>query len=102
MTAGNTTSDRIRVAIIDQVRGTKTHAVLPSGVQLSQLMPALVQQMNLPLDRPGGGGRQEYYLTRENEAGGQGERLGENQTLAQAGIQDGAVLRILPQMTAGR
>ena len=94
-------NERIRVSIIDQVRGTKTQVVLPSNARVSRLVPALVQQMGLPLDREGGGGRQEYYLVRENQQGGQGERLQEDQTLAQAGIGEGAVLRILPQMTAG-
>jgi hypothetical protein len=89
---------RARVAIVDQTKGTKYTVLLPTNAKTEQVLPQLVKQLNMPLEGPGGAPMQ-YDLTLE--AGGGRVRLKEDETLAEAGVQDGAVLRITPRMEAG-
>ncbi len=93
-----TPPDRVRVAILDQTSGKKYTVVIPSSATASQIVTNLVRQMNLPTEGTGGG-TQNYYLALETQAGR--TKIGDNETFAHAGVQDGAVIRIMPQMTAG-
>jgi hypothetical protein len=58
----------------------------------------LVKQLKMPLEGPGGA-PMKYDLTLE--AGEGRVRLKEDETLAEAGVQNGGVLRITPRMEAG-
>ncbi len=92
------TGDRARVAIIDQNSGKKYTVILPTGVSVRQLLPALVKQMGLPSEGSGGV-PMGYALTVDTPEGR--TKLGEDDTLAETGVGDGASLRITPKMTGG-
>ena len=86
---------RVRIALMDHLRGTKTQVDVPDNIPMNRLIPALVTQMGLPADQNG----QPVTYRLDNRA--TGERIGDNQTLAEAGIQDDGVLALFPEVTAG-
>lgn len=86
---------QIRVFILDHTGGTKTEVELPDDVPMSRLLPALVNSLGLPAAQ--GGIPVSYRLDIPDES----IRLGEGETLAKAGIGSGAVLSLLPEVTAG-
>ena len=85
----------IRIAILDHTGGKKTLAEVPDDVPMNQLIPALVTSMNLPVHQ--GGNPISYRLDNPERE----ERLADDETLAEAGIQSGAVLSLFPEVTAG-
>jgi hypothetical protein len=96
------TENQIEVVVIDQVRGTRATCGVPTDVPVKRLLPALVKHLGLPVEGPGGR-PQEYYLAvgdpERQEA--LGEALEDEETLAEAGIQEGAQLHIMPVMFGG-
>jgi hypothetical protein len=89
---------RARVSIIDQTKGTKYTVLLPTDAKTGQVLPQLIKQLKMPPEGPGGAPVR-YDLTLE--AGGGLVRLEDDQTLAEAGVQNGAILRLTPRMEAG-
>lgn len=86
---------RVRVALVDHLRGTKTQVEIPDNVPMNRLIPALVGRLGLPTDQDG----QPVTYRLDNRQ--TGERIGDEQTLAEAGVQDGTVLALFPEVTAG-
>ena len=87
---------QIRVAILDHTGSKKTVVELPDDVPMDRLIPALVTSMNLPVQQAGN--PVSYRLDHPETS----ERLADDATLAEAGIQSGAVLSLFPEVTAGR
>lgn len=85
---------QIRVFILDHTGGTKTEVELPDDVPILRLLPALVDSMGMPQIH--GGTAVKYRLDHKAS-----ERLGEDLTLASAGIRPGDTLSLLPEVTAG-
>lgn len=88
-------SQQIRVTITDPTHTRKNTVELPSGVPMSQLIPALITKMNLPVSQ--GGQPLKYEFDHKTS----GKRLKETDTLASAGVQDGDTLILLPTIIAG-
>ena len=88
-----------KVAIIDQNSGKKYHVQLPVNIKTAQVLPTLLKALKLPTEGAGGE-RMQYDMTLETGDGGK-VRLEEDAILAEAGVVDGAVIRITPHMTAG-
>jgi uncharacterized ubiquitin-like protein YukD len=86
---------RARVTMLDHVRGTKTQVEVPDNVPMNRLIPALVSRLGLPTEQDG----QPVTYRLDNRDSGQ--RIGDEQTLADAGVQEGAVLALFPEVTAG-
>jgi hypothetical protein len=86
---------QIRVSILDHTGGKKTVVELPDDVPMNQLIPALVGSMNLPVHQ--GGNPISYRLDMPES----GERLEDEATLAEAGVEAGAILSLFPEVTAG-
>lgn len=82
--------DKVRVGIIDQTSSKKYTVILPTNVPVSQLRPALVKHLGLPPGRYG-----LWLDTKEWHT-----HLGEDKTLGDSHVQDGAVLRIIPERRA--
>ena len=86
---------RVQVALMDHLRGTKTQVEIPDDVPMNRLIPALIRRLGLPTDQDG---QPVTYRLDNRETG---ERVGDDQTLAQAGVKDQTVLTLLPEVTAG-
>jgi hypothetical protein len=86
---------KIRVSLQDHMRGTKTRVELPDDVPMNRLIPALTRRLGLPTDQDG----QPVTYRLDNRQTGQ--RIGDEQTLAEAGVQEGTVLALFPEVTAG-
>ncbi len=86
---------QIRISILDHTGGKKTVVELPDDVPMEDLIPALVNSMNLPAEQ---GGNPITYRLDNPETG---ERLRDEETLANAGVEAEAVLSLLPEVTAG-
>jgi hypothetical protein len=86
---------RIRIALMDHLRGTKTQVEMPDDVPMNRLIPALVRRLGLPTEQ---NGQPVTYRLDNRESG---ERIRDEETLAEAGVQDQATLTLLPEVTAG-
>ena len=86
---------RLRIALLDHLRGTKTQVELPDDVPMNRLIPALVRRLGLPTEQDG----QPVTYRLDNRETGQ--RISDEQSLAQANVQDQTVLTLLPEVTAG-
>ena len=87
---------QVRIAIHDPIGASKTIVEVPDDVPMNRLIPALVTQMNLPVQQ---GSNPISYRLDQRETG---QRLADDQTLAEAGIGADMVLTLQPEVTAGR
>ena len=78
---------QIRIAIIDQNGGTKTTVELPDDVPMNELIPALVESLQLPTHQ----GRNLITYRLDNIKDG-----------TRIGIEIGTPLSLLPEVTAGQ
>lgn len=85
----------MKVTILDHTGAKRTPADLPDEVPMRQLIPALVTKMSLPTMQSG------QPVTYELDHKRSGKRLGENDTLKGAGVQDDDILTLLPKVIAG-
>jgi uncharacterized ubiquitin-like protein YukD len=83
---------RINVIIIDATGNKEQEAVLPDDAPVKRIMEALLPPLNGPDGDP---------LSYKFHHKASGKQLSENQTLAEAGVKDGDVLRLYPEITAG-
>mgnify|MGYP000984757579 FL=1 len=74
-----------------------SEAVLPDDAPVGRILAKLVQMMQLPVTGPDG---QPMSYKFHHKASG--TQLTDEQTLADANVQDGDVLRLQPEITAGR
>jgi hypothetical protein len=70
---------------------------LPADAEVGRVIAVLIERMNLPRISPDG--QQMSYKFHHRASGRQ---LMSDQTLAEANVQNGDVLRIQPEITAGR
>lgn len=87
---------RINVVIIDATGNKEQEAVLPDDAPVKKIMEALLPKMKMPLTGPDGDPLSYKFHHKVS-----GKQLTENQTLAEAGVKDGDVLRLYPEITAG-
>lgn len=89
---------RILSIEIEDVTGAKRQrADIPDDVPLKRVISALVSKMKLPTVSPSGSPLN-YQLHHKAS----GRSLSESDSLASAGIREGAVLKIHPVVVAGR
>ncbi len=88
---------KINVSIIDMT-GNKEEkdAVLPVDAPVRRIIPVLIQKMNLPSEGPDGQPMSYKFVHKSS-----GRQIADEQTLGEAGIQDGDVLRIQTEITPG-
>jgi uncharacterized ubiquitin-like protein YukD len=87
---------KINVTIIDAIGNKEQQATLPDDAAIKRIMEALLPKMKMPLTGPDG-----EPLSYKFHHKASGKQLSEDQTLAQAGVKDGDVLRLYPEITAG-
>lgn len=87
---------KVNVTIMDVTGNKEQQATLPDDAPVRRIITKLVQMMNLPSTGPDG---QPMSYKFHHKASG--KQLADDQTLSQANVQDGDVLRLQPEITAG-
>lgn len=82
---------------VSDISGSRVNEVeAPDDVAVNRLLVVLIERLNLPLNSPDG--QLMSYKLHHRRSGSQ---LLDNQTLGQAGVQEGDELRLQPEITAG-
>ena len=87
---------KVNVVIMDTTGSKEQKAALPDDAPVRRIIAKLVQMMALPVTGPDG-----QPLSYKFHHKASGTQLTDEQTLADAKVQDGDVLRLQPEITAG-
>lgn len=87
---------KVNVTIIDVTGNKEQQAALPDDAPVRRIIAKLVQMMELPATSPDGQPMSYKFIHKTS-----GKQLSDDQTLSQANVQDGDVLRLQPEITAG-
>lgn len=85
-----------RVTFLDQTGAKSVEAVIAETVTVKRILPNIITKMNLPVMGPDG---QPMSYSLDHKEGGR--RLREDQTLGQAGVNEGDHLIVYPEIVAG-
>jgi len=85
-----------RVTFLDQTGAKSVTAVIADTVTAKRILPNVITKMNLPMTGPDG---QPMSYSLDHKEGG--KRLREDQTLADAGVNEGDHLIVYPEIVAG-
>ena len=86
----------INVTVFDSTENKKIPVELPDDAPVSKLLAVLIDKLSLPKAGPDGAPLS-YKFHHKNS----GKQIQEQLTLAAAGVQDGDILRLQPEITAG-
>jgi len=89
--------DTINVEVWDATGNKKVVVNLPTDVAVNRIMVLLVDRMNLPRNSPDG-----QMMSYKFHHKASSRQLLDEETLSDAGVKDGDVLRLQPEITAGR
>ncbi|HAV20947.1 MAG: EsaB/YukD family protein [Bacillota bacterium] len=87
---------KVNVTIMDATGNRQQEAALPDDAPVGRIIAKLVQMMKLPTTGPDG-----QPLSYKFHHKASGKQLLDDQTLKDAGVRDGDVLRLQPEITAG-
>ena len=87
----------INVTVFDSTENKRVPVELPDDAPANKLLAVLIDKLKLPTTGPDGEPLS-YKFHHKNS----GKQIQEQQTLAAAGVQDGDILRLQPEITAGR
>lgn len=87
---------KVKVTIMDATGSKSQEASLPDDAPVRRIIAKLVQMMSLPTTGPDG---QPMSYKFHHKASG--KQLVDDQTLSDAAVADGDVLRLQPEITAG-
>lgn len=93
---GDSKMAKVNVVIVDATGNKEQKVGLPDDVKCGIIMVKLVEKIKLPSVGPDGNPISYKFIHKVT-----GRQLLESQTLAEAGIKDGDVLRLQPEITAG-
>ena len=86
----------LRMRVVDVSGSKSTEVEAPDDVPVNRLLVVLIERMNLPLNSPDG-----QLMSYKLHLKRSGTQLLDQQTFAQAGVQNGDELRLQPEITAG-
>jgi hypothetical protein len=89
-------SENINVEVWDATGNKKVTASLPKQSPVNRILVLLVDRMNLPRHSPDG-----QLMSYKFHHKASGRQLLDDETLEAAGVKEGDVLRIQPEITAG-
>ena len=87
----------INVTVFDSTENKRVPVELPDDAPVNKLLAVLIDKLSLPKAGPDGAPLS-YKFHHKNS----GKQIQEQQTLAAAGVSDGDILRLQPEITAGR
>ena len=87
---------KVSVVVVDATGNKEQKVGLPDDIKIGVIMVKLVEKIKLPSVGPDGNPISYKFIHKVS-----GRQLLETQTLAEAGIKDGDVLRLQPEITAG-
>ena len=88
---------KITITVVDTTGNRSEEATVPDDAEIGRIITKLVELMDLPPVDPQGA-RISYKFHHKSS----GRQLADNQTLAQAEVHEGDVLRLVPEITAGQ
>lgn len=86
----------LNVTVYDSTENKRVPAELPDDAPCNKIVAILVQKLALPMNGPDGAPLS-YKFHHKNS----GRQIQDTQTLADAGVKDGDILRLQPEITAG-
>lgn len=86
----------ITVQVWDATGSKKQDVELPDDAPVNRVLVVLIEKMNLPRQSPDG-----QWMSYKFHHRATGRQLLDRQTLREAGVRDGDVLRLQPEITAG-
>ena len=86
----------MNVEVWDATGNKKITAALPRNAPVNRILVLLVERMNLPRHSPDG-----QMMSYKFHHKASGRQLLDDESLEKAGVKDGDVLRIQPEITAG-
>jgi uncharacterized ubiquitin-like protein YukD len=87
---------KVNVVIMDTTGSKEQKASLPDDAPVRRIIAKLVQMMALPTTGPDG-----QPLSYKFHHKASGKQLSDEQTLGEAEVKDGDILRLQPEITAG-
>ena len=87
----------ISIEVWDATGNKKQVVQLPANAAVNRVVAVLVQKMNLPQHSPDG-----QLMSYKFQHRPTGRQLLDTETLASAGVRDGDIVRLQPEITAGR
>jgi uncharacterized ubiquitin-like protein YukD len=86
----------INVTVYDSTENKRVPVELPDDAPCNKIIVVLVQKLRLPTNGPDGAPLS-YKFHHKNS----GKQIQDSQTLGEAGVKDGDILRLQPEITAG-
>src|SRR5204863_8642798 len=93
---GPVMSNTLTIEVWDATGNKKQLVEVPADAPVNRVIAVLVERMNLPRQSPDGQLMSYKFHHRRS-----GRQLLDTQTLADAGVRDGDILRLQPEITAG-
>ena len=87
----------VTVEVWDATGNKKRQVEMPDDAPLQRILAVLIERMSFPQHGPDG-----QLLSYKCQHRTTGKQLLDDQTLADVGVKDGDVLRLLPEITAGK
>lgn len=84
------------IEVWDATGNKKQHVEIPADAPVNRVIAVLVERMNLPRQSPDG-----QLMSYKFHHKASGRQLLDSQTMLDAGVRDGDVLRLQPEITAG-
>jgi hypothetical protein len=85
------------IEVWDATGNKKQLVEVPVDAAVNRVIAVLIERMSLPRHSPDG-----QLMSYKFHHKGTGRQLLDDQTLAAAGVRDGDILRLQPEITAGR
>lgn len=90
-------SEEITIEVWDTTGNKKQLVALPGDAPVNRVIAVLVDKMNLPRHSP-----DNQLMSYKFHHRASGRQLLDDETLAAAGVRNGDILRLQPEITAGR
>jgi hypothetical protein len=88
--------NEIRIEVWDATGNKRQLVEVPADAEVNRLIAVLIERLNLPRHSPDG-----QMMSYKFHHKGSGRQLLDTESLLSAGVHDGDVLRLQPEITAG-